>query len=280
MGSPYFRVHGGLRENPVFHEHIPAFSMSTDQPRCNPALLSEVALAFKAAIVPGERRQVDVVYYDVFTGRGAVDLLCTLLQTSDRKLAILVGREMEEQGLFHDVNHVHHLRDDVNKLYCFAREPSSNADAQATFGEGDAGQQTPTGVYTLLTRCYSPICGLKDEQEGCYSPLCPTFPQSTEGEEAEGRGSSLEAEEYSGDGWDDSEDSSGGRFMARDSVRGRCYSPACTAGGYCYSPTCIKVWNTDATLRLAEWRIAPGIDSPITAESHIIAADDDSFIYT
>lgn len=246
--------------------------MSTDEPRCNPALLSEVALAFKAAIVPGERRQVDVVYYDVFTGREAVDTLCTLLQTSDRRLAMLVGREVEEQGLFHDVNHVHRLRDDVDKLYCFMRELPSTADAQSTFGEGAAGQQTPSGIYTLLTRCYSPICGLEDEQEGCYSPLCPTFPHSTEEKEAEDNGSALEAEEYSGDSWDDLEDNLGEMFMARDSVRGRCYSPACTAGGYCYSPTCIKVWNTGATLRLAEWRIAPGIDSPIRAESHNIAS--------
>jgi len=241
--------------------------MNPDEPRCNPALLSEVALAFKAAIVPGERRQVDAVYYDVFTGREAVDMLCTLLQTSDRKLAMLVGREVEEQGLFHDVNHVHHLRDDVNKLYCFMREPPSNPDAQSTFGERFAGQQTPSGVYTLLTRCYSPTCGLEDEPEGCYSPMCSTFPQPTEAREAEGRSNASEVEEYGGDGWTSSEDSWGETFMARDSVRGCCYSPACTAGGYCYSPTCIKVSNTNATLRLAEWRIAPGIHSPITAES-------------
>lgn len=246
--------------------------MSTDEPRCNPALLSEVALAFKAAIVPGERHQVDVVYYDVFTGREAVDVLCTLLQTSDRKLALQLGREVEEQGLFHDVNHVHHLRDDVNKLYCFTPEPSSNADAQSTFGEGDASHQTPSGIYVLLTRCYSPICGLEDEPEACYSPMCPTFPQSTEAGEAGGCGNASEAEEYSGDGWGDSEDSLGETYMARDSVRGCCYSPACTAGGYCYSPTCIKVSNMDATLRLAEWRIAPGTHSPITAESHNTAS--------
>jgi hypothetical protein len=242
--------------------------MSTDEPRCNPALLSEVALAFKAATVPGERRQVDVVYNDVFTGREAVDVLCTLLQTSDRKLATLVGREVEEQGLFHDVNHVQHLRDDVNKLYCFVRDPSSNAGAQTTFEEGVATQQTPSGIYTLLTRCYSPTCGLEDEPEGCYSPLCPTFPQSTEAKEEEGHRNAEDAEECSDNDWGDSEGSSAEAFMARDSVRGCCYSPACTAGGYCYSPTCIKVSNTDATLRLAEWRIAPGIHSPITAESH------------
>jgi hypothetical protein len=251
--------------------------MSTDGPRCNPALLSEVALAFKAAIVPGERRQVDVMYYDVFTGREAVDVFCTLLQTSDRKLAMLVGREVEEQGLFHDVNHVHHLRDDVSKLYCFMREPSTNADAQSTFGEGGARHQLPSGVYTLLTRCYSPIC--EDEEEGCYSPLCPTFPQSAEAKEAECRGNALGVEGYSGDGWDDSEDSWGEVFMARDSVRGCCYSPVCTSGGYCYSPTCIKVSNTNATLKLVERCIAPGIHSPITAESIISRTDNDGSTY-
>jgi len=272
MGSPYFRYMKVPAKDLYSHEQFPAFSMSTDEPQCNPAFLSEVALAFKTAIVPGERRQVDVMYYDVFTGREAVDVLCALLQTSDRRLAMLVGREVEEQGLFHDVNYVHHLRDDLNKLYCLMREPSSNAGAQSTFEEGGARQQTPSGIYTQLTGCYSPICGLEDEPEGCYSPLCPTFPQSTEGKEAGDYGNTLEAEEDSDNGWGESEDSSGEAFMARDSVRGCCYSPACTAGGYCYSPTCIKVSNTDAALRLAEWRIAPGIHSPITAASHIIAS--------
>jgi len=226
--------------------------MSTDDPRYNPALLSEVALAFKATIVPGERRQVDIVYNGVFTGREAIDALCTLLETSDRKLAILVGRELEEQGLFHDVNYVHRLRDDANKLYCFIRQPSSGADPQSAVDEGGAGKQTPSGVYTLLTRCYSPICGLEDEPEACYSPLCPTFPQSTEEKEAQSRDKASEGDKFSNDGLADSEDSWGETFVARDSVRGSCYSPACTAGGYCYSPTCIKVSNMNATLRLVE----------------------------
>lgn len=226
--------------------------MSTDEPQCNPALVSEVALAFKTAIAPGERRQADIVYGGVFTGREAVDTLCALLQTSDRKFAMLVGRELEEQGLFHDINRVHRLRDDAYKLYCFVREPSSNADAQATIGEGGTMQQAPSGVYAMLTRCYSPTCGLDDEPEGCYSPMCPTFPQSTEGKGAEGHGDASEGGEYSGDGWGDSEDNWEETFVARDSVRGCCYSPVCTVGGYCYSPTCIKVSNTSATLRLAE----------------------------
>lgn len=241
--------------------------MSTDEPWCNPALISEVALAFRAAIIPGERRQVGVVYNDVFTGREAIDTLCTLLQTSDRKLATLVGRELEEQGLFHDVNRVHHLRDDTSKLYSLMRGPSSGADAQSSFGEGATTQHTPSGIYTLLTRCYSPICGLEIESEACYSPLCPTFPQSTEDKKPGGRDNTSEGDELGGDGWAGSEDSWGETFVARESVRGSCYSPACTAGGYCYSPTCIKVSNTNTALRVVDVRIAPWIHSPITAES-------------
>ena len=237
--------------------------MSTDKPWCNPALISEVALAFRATIIPGERRQVDAVYNDVFTGREAIDTLCTLLQTSDRKVATVVGRELEEQGLFHDVNHVHHLRDDTNKLYSFMHGSSSSADAQSSFGEGATTQQTPSGVYTLLTRCYSPICGLEDESEACYSPFCPTFPRSTEEKEQKSRDNASERGELSGDGWAGSEDSWEGPFVARDSVRGCCYSPVCTAGGYCYSPTCIKVSNmANATLRLVRVARCSGDTQP------------------
>jgi Domain found in Dishevelled, Egl-10, and Pleckstrin (DEP) len=223
--------------------------MSTVRPRCKPALISEVALAFKAIIVPGKRYQVDVMYDGVFTGREAVDTLCTLLQTSDRRLAMVVGRELEEQRLFHDVNHVHRLRDDGNKLYCFTHQPPSNAAARATFA--NTKPDAPSGVYTLFTRCYSPTCGLEDEPEACYSPLCPTFLRSTEVEEVEDGGNTSEVEEHGGDSWPDEEDEWGESFTARDSVRGCCYSPACTVGGYCYSPTCIKVSSANAALRLA-----------------------------
>jgi hypothetical protein len=220
--------------------------MNPDEPRCNPALVSDIARGFKAAIVPGTRRQVDVVYDNVFTGREAIDALCALLQIADRKRAVLVAREMEDQGLFRDFNHVHRLRDDPSKLYCFI----PHASAHAAGGEADAKPQTPSGVYTLLTRCYSPTCGLGDPSEGCYSPLCPTFPHATNEDEVGGHSTSTsESGDYGGYGWTESEGSWGEAVAAaRGSVRGCCYSAACTAGGYCYSPTCIKVLSTNATL--------------------------------
>jgi Domain found in Dishevelled, Egl-10, and Pleckstrin (DEP) len=252
--------------------------MSTDKPHRDPALVSGVALAFKATIVPGVHYQVDVVYNDVFTGREAIDTLCTLLQTSDRKLAIAVGRDLEEQGLFHDVNHVHRLRDDGNKLYCFTREPSVD-DAQSTLGEGNTKLDAPSGLYTLLTRCYSPTCGLKGEPEVCYSSFCPTFPRSTEAEETEGGGGNAsEGGEYCGDSWPDEEDNWGESFVARDSVRGSCYSPVCTVGGYCYSPTCIKVSSAPATLRLAE--VAHRSGDPLPEVYIMLGVDNNGFAYT
>jgi hypothetical protein len=42
-----------------------------------------------------------------------------ILNTSDRNLALLVGRALESQGLFHHVNYDYRLRDLDNELYQF-----------------------------------------------------------------------------------------------------------------------------------------------------------------
>jgi hypothetical protein len=42
-----------------------------------------------------------------------------ILNTSDRNLALLVGRALESQGLFHHVNYDYRLRDLDSELYQF-----------------------------------------------------------------------------------------------------------------------------------------------------------------
>ena len=68
--------------------------MRTEEPQHN--------AAFDAAIVPGERYHVDLVYSGVITDRGAVTVLCAPLQMPDRRLAVFVGRS---KGLSITLNH-------------------------------------------------------------------------------------------------------------------------------------------------------------------------------
>lgn len=120
-------------------------------------------------------------------------MLASIIKTSDRNLAILVGRALDDQKLFHDVNYEHRLRDSVHELYQFKEQqgvskppikrklsadsdtiaatdaditPSEDA-SPAVHKEDD---DMPNGVFTLLTDCYSSTCTIENT---CYSVLCP-----------------------------------------------------------------------------------------------------------
>ncbi|CAK9440613.1 uncharacterized protein LODBEIA_P46440 [Lodderomyces beijingensis] len=84
-----------------------------------PALLSEVAKLFKDAIILTINTKDGLEYHDTFTGKMAVDILCRIIRTNDRNLALLIGRSLDAQKFFHDVTYNHRLRDSVHEIYAF-----------------------------------------------------------------------------------------------------------------------------------------------------------------
>ena len=212
------------------------------------ALLSKVAEAFRARMPLSERVKDALAYPDAFDGAEAVDKICFIIKTTDRSLALLLGRALDAQKFFHDVTYDHRLRDNPMEIYQFrARLPSaftSDADtppggepmavgggplsssgsrssrpmspesavsstlasrdthtpsivsngssptsvtahmqgvSQATVAapasgsgvvSGAAGgeDELPTGVFTMLTECYSSTCSTT---QLCYSITCP-----------------------------------------------------------------------------------------------------------
>ncbi|KAL1915675.1 uncharacterized protein VTP21DRAFT_6434 [Calcarisporiella thermophila] len=177
---------------------VPESITKMPPPNIYPALLSRVAMAFKERISLNTRVKDSIEYKDCFDGRETVDLLAHIIRTSDRNLALLVGCALESQKLFHDVTYDHRLRDSPHELYRFREciPLMSPAEASETFSPGsdsppisptsshayfgrrdvlgvappDEEDAVPTGVFTLLTRCYSPTC-TKDRL--CYSLACP-----------------------------------------------------------------------------------------------------------
>ncbi|KAJ8695175.1 RHO1 GDP-GTP exchange protein 2 [Pleurotus ostreatus] len=176
-----------------------------------PALLSCVAEAFRERILVGDRVKDGLTYKNSFDGREAVDKIAYIIKTTDRNLALLLGRSLDAQKFFHDVTYDHRLRDSSNELYQFqtrVRSPFTSGELEngAEQGSGDeknakppeddsgspspAGSSTPqiqqqqdgalpsvdeitalpTGVFTLLTDCYSPTCS---RDRLCYSIACP-----------------------------------------------------------------------------------------------------------
>ncbi|KAI9795210.1 MAG: RHO1 GDP-GTP exchange protein 2 [Piccolia ochrophora] len=127
------------------------------QPLVYPALLSRVADTFRERIGVGERSKNDLAYKSAFTGQEAVDLISYIIKTTDRNLALLLGRALDAQKFFHDVTYDHRLRDSPQEIYQFREtlmEDSSDVN----------------GVFTLLTECYSPTC---TPHRLCYSIACP-----------------------------------------------------------------------------------------------------------
>ncbi|KAK0390847.1 hypothetical protein NLU13_0350 [Sarocladium strictum] len=131
-------------------------------PLVYPALLSRVADCFQQKIITGERTKNELAYKNAFSGSEAVDVLSYIIRTTDRNLALLLGRALDAQKFFHDVTYEHRLRDSAAEMYQFREslmDEPENANANAV-----------NGVFVLLSECYSPTC---TRDQLCYSIACP-----------------------------------------------------------------------------------------------------------
>lgn len=126
-------------------------------PLIYPALLSRVADTVRERITVFDRFKNELSYKNAFAGSEAVDLIAYIIKTTDRNLALLLGRALDAQKLFHDVTYDHRLRDSPTEFYQF-RETLMEDSTDVN------------GVFTLLTECYSPTC---TRDRLCYSIACP-----------------------------------------------------------------------------------------------------------
>ncbi|PFH51852.1 hypothetical protein AMATHDRAFT_141795 [Amanita thiersii Skay4041] len=171
--------------NPPLHEgrDSPASTRvkTRKAPIVYPALLSRVAEAFRERIPLSDRVKDGLTYKSAFDGREAVDKIAYIIKTTDRNLALLLGRALDAQKYFHDVTYDHRLRDSPNELYQFrTRLTSPYVSGELTRPVHQPHHRKdsmssddfpfPTGVFTLLTDCYSPTCS---RDQLCYSIACP-----------------------------------------------------------------------------------------------------------
>jgi hypothetical protein len=132
----------------------------TKAPLVYPALLSRVGECFRDRITVGDRTKNDLTYKHAFSGADAVDVISYIIKTTDRNLALLLGRALDAQKFFHDVTYDHRLRDSPTEMYQF-RETMMDEPSDAP---------EVNGVFVLLTECYSPTC---TPDHLCYSIACP-----------------------------------------------------------------------------------------------------------
>ncbi|KAG8901264.1 RHO1 GDP-GTP exchange protein 2, partial [Tulasnella sp. 408] len=144
-----------------------------------PALLSRVAEAFQDGITLSTLIKDGLVYHDAFNGQQAVDKIAYIIRTTDRKVALLLGRSLDEQRFFHDVTYDHPLRDSSQEIYQFKdrlpipliQNEMVSAVPMASLSRSSKGEDpSPSGVFTFLTDCYSPTC---TRDALCYSIACP-----------------------------------------------------------------------------------------------------------
>ena len=87
------------------------------------------------------------------------------MSTNDRRAALQVARSLQSQLFFYEVEWGGRvLQDGVEDVYMFLDDQEGGSEAVPER------EELPTGVITVLTRCYSTTCG---EGEPCYSFACP-----------------------------------------------------------------------------------------------------------
>lgn len=210
----------------------PILSASNKKPQVYPALLSRVATKFKGSIQVGEHKKDGLIYRDAFTGQQAVDVICTIIRTSDRNLALLLGRSLDAQKLFHDVVYEHRLRDSPHEVYEFT-------DNSRVIGAGT------TGVVPLNAR--DPLMLLPSSSQ------VNTTPYSGSTVVTSGSASSLSSDQTSSHTSKlkvHQDPASMHNVNGVFTLLAECYSPTCTRDQLCYSISCPRRLEQQARLNL------------------------------
>ncbi|THG98759.1 hypothetical protein EW026_g3491 [Hermanssonia centrifuga] len=132
----------------------------------NPALLSHIGVRLRDKVPRGTHVKGSIPYQRAFTGKDIVSTIQTQIQrellithgisTNDRRAALQVARSLQSQLFFYEVEWGGRiLQDGVEDVYMFLDDQEGASDARIEQ------EELPTGIVTLLTKCYS---------EGMFEP--------------------------------------------------------------------------------------------------------------
>ena len=222
-----------------------------------PALLSRVAQAFKERITLSDRVKDGLTYKDAFDGREAVDKIAYIIKTTDRNLALLLGRALDAQKFFHAVTYDHRLRDSSHDLYQF-RTKLPSPFVSGEFAEPDADdastRELVRGAGRLLEDGEAKGSPTQSAEEGTEKPQrdgSPSPPDSVTSPTPRPRQGSISS--------DDIPLPTGVFTLLTD-----CYSPTCTSHQLCYSIACPRRLEQQARLNM---KPQPGLKKQISKES-------------
>lgn len=206
------------------------------KPAVYPAILSRVSRAFKEAVVLTINMKDGLEYHDTFTGKAAVDVICNIIRTNDRNLALLLGRSLDAQKFFHDVTYNHRLRDSANEVYTFSRVYSDVDFFTENGGTGNGDSNNNSNRGSLVS---SQVQTAVLPQPVAPYPTSPVVPSSPIDKSASFT-SLKNAQDYP------EQTGVNGIFT----ILTDCYSPTCTRNRLCYSIACPRRLEQQARLNM------------------------------
>lgn len=219
---------------------LKTLSTQSRQPVVYPAILSRVAKAFKEHMIVTINMKDGLEYHDSFTGKNAVDVICNIIRTNDRNLALLLGRSLDAQKFFHDVTYNHRLRDSKNEVYTFSRVYN-----EVDYYEDDATNSNNNSNRGSYVGNQVQSATLPVNQSTAPYPIS-NMPPSIPGSPVEGFSGSFTSLNKAGE--EESPELTGvnGVFT----ILTDCYSPTCTRNRLCYSIACPRRLEQQARLNL------------------------------
>nr|KIR47597.1 rho guanyl-nucleotide exchange factor [Cryptococcus bacillisporus CA1280] len=232
-------------------------------PSLYPALLSLVSAAFKSYIPLADLTKDGITYKDSFSGQAAVTLIAELIKTSDRNLALLLGRSLDAQKFFHDVTYDHRLRDNPKEVYRFrdrlaAPFTDTNGNGESSTSEerltrnGNGASSTGMGFGSGLKALTAARAADSSSTMHIESTPVSTTPS---------RSSTMPFPDSESPDSLDSEDSLpvGVFTLLTD-----CYSPTCSRDSLCYSINCPRRLEQMKRLNM---KPEPGLNRKLSRES-------------
>ncbi|KAI8642651.1 hypothetical protein BD408DRAFT_386991 [Parasitella parasitica] len=148
------------------------------------AFLSTIAIELRQRVTLADHIKDGIEYKNSFDGKHVVDKIALIVQTTDRKLALRIGRMLCEQRFFHDISYETQLVDSSVYLYEFTNrtlyslntQKRNESDWSGSEPQGENNMDLvnnpaiPNGIIVDLTHCYVPTCW---DLKPCYSPICP-----------------------------------------------------------------------------------------------------------
>ncbi|CCH62931.1 hypothetical protein TBLA_0I02750 [Henningerozyma blattae CBS 6284] len=244
-GHPHGHALNQRRSTSVLHNSRPPIH-SVKKPLVYAAMLSKVSIKFKTTIQLGEHKKDGLVYRDAFTGIQAVDCLCHILRTTDRNLALLLGRALDAQKLFHDVVYEHRLRDSPQEVYELTENSRIiGAGTMALIPNENGGLESTTtlNATTSITSSHQTSVSQKEPL------LLPSASfNSLSSSSTQGNSTRLESQPSTVDL------SQTTKVNGVFTLLSECYSPTCTRDHLCYSISCPRRLEQQSRLNIFENR--------------------------